>query len=130
MQKGHILQFDCQNCKETIDFSIFELDKKGHYIECASCKKQYIFNDETLVRQLKKFALLCKQIIDSEEILSHTVVGIDVGEKQVKVPYKLLLTRFTSSLDLIIGNQTVSIRFRIEPLKDMLIEKEKEYGKK
>lgn len=126
MQKGHVLQFDCQQCKKTIEFSIFELDKPGHYVQCEGCKKKYVFNDETLIRQLKKFASLCKQIIDSEEILGNTTVGIDVGGKHVKVPYKLLLTRFTSSLDLIMGDQPVSIRFRIEPLKDMPKEKEKE----
>lgn len=102
-----------------LEFSIFELDMPGHSIQCMACQKKYVFNDETLIRQLKKFALLCRQIIDSEEILSYTTVGIDVGEKHVKVPYKLLLTRFTSSLDLILGDQPVNIRFRIEPLKDM-----------
>lgn len=124
MQKGHILQFDCQQCKKTIEFSIFDLEQSGHNIQCPSCKKIYIFKDETLRRQLKKFASLCKQIIDSEEILGNTTVGIDVGEKHVKVPYKLLLTRFTSSLDLIMGDKPVSIRFRIEPLKDLPQEKD------
>lgn len=118
MQKGHILQFDCQECKKTIEFSIFEIDQSGHCISCSGCKKNYVFKDQTLLRQLKKFADLCKQIIESEEILGNTTVGIDVGEKHVKVPYKLLLTRFTSSLDLIMGDRPVSIRFRIEPLKD------------
>ncbi len=118
MQKGHILQFDCQECKKMVEFSIFDLDHPGHCVQCLACQKKYIFKDEILLRQLKKFAALCKQIMDSEEILGHTTVGIDVGEKHVKVPYKLLLTRFTSSLDLIMGNQPVSIRFRIEPIKD------------
>lgn len=120
MQKGHILQFDCQQCKHGIEFSIFDLEKPNYHIECSSCKKKYLFNDETLIRQLKKFALLCRQIIDSEEILSLTNVGIDLGqgEKKIKVPYKILMTRFTSSLELIIGDQPVSIRFRMEPLKD------------
>jgi hypothetical protein len=118
MQKGHLLQFDCQACKNPIEFSIFDLDDPSHCIECNACQKKYLFNDETLVRQLKKFDALCKQLIDSEEILSNASVGVNVGDRQVKVPYKLLLTRFTSNLDLIMGNQTVSIRFRIEPLKD------------
>lgn len=123
MQKGHVLQFDCQQCKKTVEFSIFDLDKSGHFVQCSDCNKKYIFNDENLIRQLKKFAALCRQIIDSEEILGNTTVGIDVGDKNVKVPYKLLLTRFTSNLDLMLGNQPVNIRFRIEPLKDMPKEK-------
>lgn len=123
MQKGHLLQFNCQQCKTPIDFSIFELDKKANFVQCPQCEKKYAFNDETLIRQLKKFASLCRQIIESEEILGNTTVGIDVGDKHVKVPYKLLLTRFTSSLDLIMGGEPVSIRFRIEPLKDTPQEK-------
>lgn len=118
MQKGHILQFDCQQCKNNVEFSIFELEEPGHCIECTHCHKKYLFNDSVLIRQLNKFASLCRQLIESEEILSQTAVGIDVGDKKVKVPFKILLTRFTPTLDLIVGEQPVSIRFRIEPLND------------
>jgi len=122
MQKGHLLQFTCQQCKKNIEFSIFDLEQSGHCIQCHSCQKKYVFNDDNLIRQLKKFASLCRQIIDSEEILGNTIVGIDIDDKHIKIPYKLLLTRFTSSLDLIMGDQPVSIRFRIEPLKDTPME--------
>lgn len=117
MKKRELLQFGCQSCEQPISFSIFELDGDS-LIQCTHCKKKYAFWDENLKRQLKKFEALCKQIIESEEILSQTAVGIDVGEHHVKVPYKLLLTRLNSTLDLIIGNRPVSITFRIEPLQD------------
>lgn len=119
-QQGHHLQFDCQSCKEVIPFSLFELEKKkSHHLECPKCKKKYIFSDENLLRQIKKFEALCCQIRDSEEILSNTAVGIDVGDRHIKMPFKLLLTRLNSSLDLMIGNAPLSIVFRIEPLKDI-----------
>jgi hypothetical protein len=117
MQKGHNLQFDCQGCKKPIRFSVFELEKAS--IQCPHCQKTYAFSDPTLIRQIKKFEALCRQISESEEILSNTAVGIDVGDRHVKVPYKLLLTRLSSCLDLKIGNQTVAIQFRIEPAKDL-----------
>ena len=67
---------------------------------------------------MKKFEALCKQICESEEILGNASIGVDCGEHHVKIPYKLLLTRLNSCLDLKIGDQSISITFRIEPLKD------------
>jgi len=118
MQKGHQLEFDCMTCKEPVIFSLFNLEKTDGHIACNKCQKRYAFTDETLKRQLKKFEALCRQLIESEEILSNASIGIDVGEHHVQIPYKLLLTRLNSSLELSIGNMPVSIKFRIEPLKD------------
>jgi DNA-directed RNA polymerase subunit RPC12/RpoP len=117
MQKGHTLQFKCLSCSAPVTFSIFDLDGQTH-IQCADCEKKYSFTDAVLVRQLKKFEALCRQIQDSEEILGAANVGVDVGEHHVKVPYKLLLTRLSSSLDLNMGDKKVSIFFRIEPSRD------------
>lgn len=119
MQKRHKLEFSCQKCKNPVSFSIFDLDAHNGIIPCSQCEKKYAFQDENLKRQLKKFEALCRQIQDSEEILSNTAVGIDLGEHKVKVPYKLLLTRLSSMLDLIVGGQTISFTFRFEPLKDL-----------
>ena len=117
MQKGHTLQFKCLSCGSPVTFSVFDLDSQTA-ISCHSCKKKYAFTDPTLIRQLKKFEALCRQIQDSEEILGIASVGVDVGEHHVKVPYKLLLTRLSSSLDLDMAGQKVSIFFRIEPARD------------
>lgn len=118
MQKGHQLQFHCLSCKEMVCFSIFELDKSEDPIACPNCNKHYVFKEKTLRRQCQKFEALCRQIVESEEILGDTSVGIDIGEHHVKIPYKLLLTRFNASLDLMIGNQPLSITFRLEPNLD------------
>lgn len=119
MQKGHVLQFNCHGCQQPVKFSVFDLDGHEGRISCSHCEKKYALKDESLKRQIKKFEALCCQLIESEEILSNTAVGIDVGEHHVKIPYKLLLTRLSSHLDLMIGNQPMSISFRIEPLKDL-----------
>ncbi|MEI8364878.1 MAG: hypothetical protein WCF65_00515 [Parachlamydiaceae bacterium] len=119
MQKGNTLHFHCPSCKTPVAFSVFDLD--GHTnICCKGCEKKYAFTDPVLMRHMRKFEALCRQIQDCEEILGNTNVGVDVGEHHVKVPYKLLLTRLSSSLDLNIGGQKVSIFFRIEPAKDIL----------
>jgi len=119
MQKGHQLQFNCLGCQNPVCFSVFDLEGSDANIICSQCKKKYALNDETLKRQLRKFEALCRQILESEEILGNTAVGIDVGEHHVAIPYKLLLTRLTSSLNLKIGKEQVAISFRMEPLRDM-----------
>src|SRR3989338_1237087 len=104
MQKGHNLEFTCQECQHPIAFSIFHLNETDHTVTCAECHKKYSFDDEIFLRQLNKFVKLCEQIHESEEILGNTSVGVDVGPNHVTIPYKLLLTRLSSSLDLMIGN--------------------------
>jgi hypothetical protein len=117
--KRDLLQFDCLECSAPVCFSVFKIDDSDGQICCSKCHKKYLFSDDVLRRQLRKFEALCRQILESEEILSHTAVGIDIGEHHVKIPFKLLITRFNSKLDLMIGNQPLSIQFRIEPLTDL-----------
>ncbi|MCB1111216.1 MAG: hypothetical protein H7A37_00315 [Chlamydiales bacterium] len=118
MQKGHSLEFSCQQCKHPITFSLFTLEQHVPLV-CTKCQKQYIFDDEALHRQLAKFEALCRQIHASEEILCDTSVGVHIGGQEVKIPFKLLLTRLSTSLDLMIGDQPLSIAFRIEPAHDL-----------
>jgi ribosomal protein S27E len=119
MQKGHYLQFNCQGCENPICFSIFGLNKPHLSLRCSHCEKQYLIDDESLIRHLKLFEALCLQVNESQEILGNANIGIDIGEHHVKVPFKLLLTRLNSCLDLVIGDQPVSIVFRIDSLKDI-----------
>lgn len=117
MQRGNVLEFECQKCQKEVSFSVFDLEAK-QAITCTHCSKQYSFADETLIRQLKKFTALCTQIRESEEILGNAAVGVNMGDRSVKIPFKLLLTRLNSNLELKLGEQNVSIAFRLEPLKD------------
>ncbi len=120
MQKGHLLQFSCQCCQQPIQFSVFDVEKNvGGGVNCPDCGIMYDFSDEALLRQLRKFENLCRQIHLSEEILSNTSVGIYVGDREIKIPYKILLTRLNSTLDLMVGERPLTITFRIEPTKDL-----------
>ena len=119
MQKGHHLEFSCLSCNQPLRFSIFEIDSQQN-IKCSHCTKEYLFDDATICRQLRKFEALCRQVIESEEILGSTSVGINVGTHHVKVPYKILLTRFNTQLDLMIGCKPLSITFRLEPKLDLV----------
>jgi NAD-dependent SIR2 family protein deacetylase len=118
VQKGHVLRFSCKKCHQPVEFSVIDQKSAKDIVCCQHCNRNYSFEDEGLQRQLRLFEGLCRQIAASEEILSNASVGIDVGSRQVKVPYKLLLTRFNSSLELDIGGVPTTIDFRLEPLKD------------
>lgn len=116
MQIGPQLHFKCLKCQAEIFFSILGISQ-DQCLQCENCSRSYHFGQE-IVTQIQKFEMLCFQIHQSEEILGQTAVAIDVGPHQIKVPYRLLLTRLASVLDLVVGDQRVEIFFRIEPLKD------------
>jgi hypothetical protein len=129
MQKGHFLQFACQTCQYPVYFSVFDLEKTKGGISCSNCSIFYDFNDESLKQQVRKFESLCRQIQLSEDILSNTSIGIYIGDREVKIPFKILLTRLNSTLDLMVGDRPLTITFRIEPSKDVpLVEKKINYS--
>lgn len=111
------LAFECQSCKKSVELPLHSLDAYPE-ITCLSCSTTYRLDDPVLVRQLKKFHALCSQIYESQEILSMATIGVDVGQTKVKIPFKLLLTRLSSYLDLTIGGKPLTISFRFEPLNE------------
>jgi len=119
MQIGHKLQFHCQTCQSFVVFSVLDSQDYSKIVTCNGCGKKYAFDDETLLRHLKQFEALCRQIHASEEILGSTSIAIDVGSHHVKVPFNILLTRLSSVIELKMNNQKVVIEFRVEPLKDV-----------
>lgn len=118
MQKGCNLQFSCFNCNDTINFSLLNLHQKQPTIECLTCKKNFDFSDKKLLSQLDKFVTLCTTLQECQDILSDTSVGIYVKGEEILVPYKLLLTRLNSKLELDIGGKPCNISFRVEPSLD------------
>jgi hypothetical protein len=108
-------QLNCLHCHAPILFSLFDLEERGNLITCPECKKKYSFGDDQLRRQLQKFAKLCRAIQESEEILGNSAIALSVGNEEVKIPFKILLTRLQSTLDLMIGSEKVLLSFRIEP---------------
>lgn len=114
-EKQGSFQLDCIGCKAPVVFSILDLKSPTHLVSCDSCGKKYGLGQESLKRQLEKFAALCQQIQDSQEILGNASVAVEVGPHSVKVPFKLLLMRLKSTLDLTVGDQRLTVTFRVEP---------------
>ena len=117
MLVGHRLEFCCQFCESNVNFSVLEKEQFSG-VNCPSCGHKYIFDDETLVKQLKQFEALCRQIHASQNILGRASIAVDIGTHRVKLPFNLLLTRLSSVIDLEMGGKKMSIAFRVEPLKD------------
>ncbi len=108
-------QLACIGCKQQVAFSLFDIDAPHRIVVCSECGKKYGFGEESLKRQLKKFAALCSQIKEAEEILGNASVAVDVGPHHVQVPFKLLLTRLKSTLDLTMQGEKLLVTFRLEP---------------
>lgn len=119
MQVGHKLQFNCQDCDHPILFSVLDQNEFSGGVSCCECGRKYVFEDKTLLRHLKKFEALCRQIHAAEEILGDTSIAIDVGSHHVKVPFNILLTRLSSVIELSIKGKKTVIAFRIEPVQDV-----------
>jgi hypothetical protein len=127
VQLGSMLQFNCvsEGCSHAIKFAILDV-KDDQRLTCAACGQSYFFNKE-LVCALAKFDRLCRAIHESEAILSDTNVAVNVGGHEVKVPFRLLLTRLNTSLTLRITQEIngkriehpIDVQFRLEPLTDI-----------
>ena len=116
MQKPAI-EFKCiqEECDGLLSFSILDVGKKVA-VQCPVCRNDYTFNKDFMEKS-KKFVELILSVRAAEDILGNTSVAINVGEKSVQVPYRLLLTRLNTLLTLKIGTNEIIFKFRVEPLK-------------
>ena len=119
--KAHHIEFQCVGCSEPVAFSILQLDTEGR-LSCPACGKGYFFNND-LLDKVKRFERLLAAVYDARDVLGSANVGIAFKDEEVKVPYRLLLTRLNSLLTLNIGDKETIFRFRVEPLT--MIQQEK-----
>ena len=114
--KAHV-DFDCleADCGATIEFDLLTLrDSKG-LIGCPTCRRQYEFAKDFL-EKLEKLKKLIISVRECESILGDCSIGVATPAGEVKVPYRLLLTRLNTLISLELNGQTVDFNFRIEPL--------------
>lgn len=112
------IEFKCvsDNCDEFVCLSLKEIENNPT-VTCSACGKTYTFNEE-FINKMKKFEKLVLAVKEAEDILGSTNVAISIKGHQIKVPYRLLLTRLNTLITLNIGNREISFRFRIEPLNE------------
>ena len=112
------IEFTCinENCDEFLCLSLKDIEN-GSSVSCSGCGKSYTFNEEFICK-MKKFEKLVLAVREAEDILGNTNVAINIKGHQIKVPYRLLLTRLNTLITLNMGNKEISFRFRIEPLNE------------
>lgn len=112
------IEFNCleEKCGKPVLFKLQEMEK-GPSIQCPNCRKEYNFNGN-FIGKLKKFDNLISAVRDAKEILGDTNVAVNFKNHDIRIPYRLLLTRMNTLLTLSIGNKKVEFKFRVEPLRD------------
>ena len=112
------IEFKCINdgCEEFLCLSLKDIENNPT-VTCCGCKKSYNFNEEFLNKMIK-FEKLVLAVREAEDILGSTNVAISIKGHQIKVPYRLLLTRLNTLITLNLGGKEISFRFRIEPLNE------------
>ena len=115
------IEFNCleENCRNAIrlDMERIGVGKKTN-IKCSHCSKEYSFNGN-FVEKISKFDTLVSAIKDAKEILGDTNVAVNFKNREIRIPYRLLLTRMNTLLSLTVGDKKVEFRFRVEPLDEM-----------
>jgi hypothetical protein len=112
-----VVDFDClaADCGKTVEFNLMSLGENGGQVVCPHCHNPYKF-DAKFRKKLEKLRVLVLAVQDAQDILGDCNVSINTPVTEVKIPYRLLLTRLNTLISLTVGEHTVDFNFRIEPL--------------
>lgn len=107
------IDFDCQgsDCDNNIQFDLMGLKESNGLIVCPSCHSPYQF-DKQFLSKLEQLRNLVIAVHAAEDIIDDTKVAVTTANGEVKLPYRLLLTRMNT----IITIQGIDFNFRVEPL--------------
>ncbi len=111
---AHHIEFECISCGNMISFSILNMGADSG-LTCSKCGKQYRFNKE-LLDKIRRFEKLLVAVHDVKDMLETANIAIAVKDEEVKVPYRLLLTRLNTLLKLSVNGKELTFRFRVDPI--------------
>lgn len=113
-----IIDFNCMedDCDEVIQFNLMQLKENNGLLKCPACHRQYEFADAVFIAKLSKLRNLLLAVKEAEDILGDVNVGVTTLNGEVKIPYRLLLTRLNTMISLDVGGKKVDFHFRVEPL--------------
>lgn len=116
-----MVDFVCldNECTNVVIFNVMELRESKGCVSCAACHREYRFQADFLDK-LERLRHLILAVINAEDILGNVNVAVTTAAGEIKVPYRLLLTRLNSIVTLDVGEQKVDFNFRIEPLQNGL----------
>ncbi len=103
------------DCGQTIKFNLMTLEENKGQVTCPNCHRPYQF-DKTFLQKLEKLRTLVLAVRDAEDIIDDCNVAIATPVKEVKLPYRLLLTRLNTLISLNVSGKVIDFNFRVEPL--------------
>jgi hypothetical protein len=115
-----IIDFTCMDhdCDQVIQFNLMQLKEDKGILKCPDCHRQYEFADDIFINKLEKLRRLLLAVKDAEDILGDCNVGVTTFNGEVKIPYRLLLTRLNTMITIDVGGNKVDFHFRVEPLDE------------
>lgn len=112
-----LVDFDCLDCVHTVQFDLMSLHDAKGTVSCPHCHRPYQF-DRHFLAQLEKLRNLVLAVREAEEIIGNCQIAVTVPGGEVKIPYRLLLTRMNTLISLEVSGKAMDFNFRIEPLND------------
>jgi len=118
-QMRALVDFICldDECEGIVRFNVMELRESKGRVACAECHREYRFDNEFLDK-LERLRELILSVIKAEDILGDINVAVTTPGGEVRIPYRLLLTRLNTLVTLEMAGRKVDFNFRVEPLKD------------
>lgn len=113
-----LAEFVCVDpeCQANLTINLMEVENgAGLAVRCPACHREYHF-DQALMDQLGRLRKALLAVQDIGDILGDTSVGITTMTGEIRIPYRLLMTRMNTVVRLDIGGQKVDFHFRAEPL--------------
>jgi len=113
------IDFACvdPDCSATITFRLAELRQSNGRLSCPNCRRQYRFDPEFLDK-LERLQNLIIAVQRAEDILGDANIAVTTSSGEVKIPYRLLLTRLNTIITLEVEGRKIEFNFRIEPLNN------------
>jgi hypothetical protein len=114
-----LIDFECiePDCGATIRFDLMSLEKNDRQVTCPDCHRPYRF-DKGFVTKLEKLRQLVLAVREAEEIIGDCNIGVATPAGEVRLPYRLLLTRLNTLVSLKAFDRVIDFTFRVEPLNE------------
>lgn len=113
------IDFACVDpeCNATIPFRLDELRKSKGRLSCPNCRRQYRF-DPKFLDKLERLEDLIMALQRAEDILGDANIAVTTASGEVRIPYRLLLTRLNTIITLEVEGRKIEFNFRVEPLNN------------
>jgi len=113
------LDFACidPDCQAAVQCNVMALEAADGRVTCPQCRREYVFESDFRAKFLRLRSLILA-LREAEDILGDASVAVTTPAGEVKIPYRLLLTRLNTIITLEIEGKKIDFHFRVEPLRE------------